>query len=133
VIRGVHGLFYTSQPEAARAFVRDKLQLPYADVGGGWLIFDVPEAEIGFHPIKGSGERPSGTHELSFYCDDIKGTVASLKKRGVVFDKEISDEGFGLVTNFTIPGGIKEPKYAQRKPKTNRRASYSRKVSSKQR
>ncbi len=137
MIRGIHGLFYTTQPEAARAFVRDKLRLPYTDVGDGWLIFDVPEADIGFHPIKESGERPSGTHEVSFYCDDIQGTVASLKKRGVVFDTEISDEGFGFVTFFTMPGGVKvelyEPKYAKRKSKTKCGTKPSRGPGSKRR
>ena len=41
MIRGLHGLFYSSEPEAARAFLRDKLKLPYSDVGEGWLIFDL--------------------------------------------------------------------------------------------
>jgi len=121
MIRGIHGLFYTSVPEEARAFVRDKLQLPNTDVGDGWLIFDLPEGDMGFHPIEGPEKPPSGTHEISFYCDDIKGTVATLKKRGVVFDDEISDAGFGCFTHFTMPGGVKvmlyEPKYSKHKPK----------------
>jgi hypothetical protein len=44
MIRGVHAMFYTSEPEALRAFLRDKLGLPATDMGGGWLIFDLPEA-----------------------------------------------------------------------------------------
>lgn len=117
MIRGIHGLFYTSKPNEARAFVRDKLRLTYSDIGGGWLIFDVPEADFGFHPTKGSGNPPSGTHDVSFYCDDIKGTVASLKKNGVVFDEEVSEVEFGFITHFTMPGRVKvmlyEPKYAK--------------------
>jgi hypothetical protein len=27
MIRGLHGLFYTSEPEAMRAFLRDKMRL----------------------------------------------------------------------------------------------------------
>jgi len=38
MIRGVHTMFYTSQPEALRAFLRDKLGFPATDVGGGWLV-----------------------------------------------------------------------------------------------
>ncbi len=121
MIRGIHGLFYTSQPEEARAFIRDKLHLPHTDVGDGWLIFDFPEGDMGFHPIDSSDKPPSGTHEISFYCDDIKGTVAMLKKRGVVFDEDISEAGFGFITHFTIPGNVKvmlyEPKYAKGTPK----------------
>ncbi|HEY2587284.1 MAG TPA: hypothetical protein VGI81_16175 [Tepidisphaeraceae bacterium] len=44
MIRGVHTMFYKSQPEALRAFIRDKLGFLASDVGGGWLIFDLPEA-----------------------------------------------------------------------------------------
>jgi len=132
VIRGIHGLFYTSHPEEARAFVHDKLQLPHTDVGEGWLIFDLPQADLGFHPIDESGQPPSGTHEVSFYCDDIQGTVASLKKRGVVFDEDVSDAGFGFVMsfNFKMPGGVKvmlyEPKYTKRKSKAKRPAASGR-------
>lgn len=124
MIRGIHGLFYTSKPEEARAFVRDKLQLPYTDVGEGWLIFDLPEGDIGFHPIEGIDKPTSGTHDISFYCDDIEATVASLKKRGVVFDQNISDAGFGRVTYLTMPGDVRvmlyEPKYSKEKQKARR-------------
>src|SRR6188768_2477086 len=43
MIRGMHAMFYCSQAEALRAFLRDKLDLKGTDVGGGWLIFDAPE------------------------------------------------------------------------------------------
>ena len=127
MIRGIHGLFYTSQPKEARAFVRDKLQLPHTDVGEGWLIFDLPEADFGFHPTDNSGSPPSGTHDVSFYCDDIHATVESLKKRGVKFDQEISDAGFGLITYFTMPGSVKamlyEPKYTKHGRRTKKSQS----------
>ena len=65
MIRGVHTMFYTSEPEALRAFLRDKLGFPATDVGGGWLIFDLPEADMGCHPAEESEEpargRSSGT------------------------------------------------------------------------
>jgi hypothetical protein len=127
MIRGIHGLFYTSQPEEARAFVRDKLQLPYTDVGRGWLIFDLPEGDMGFHPIEGSSKPASGTHDISLYCDDIQATVATLKKRGVIFDQDVSEAGFGFITYFTMPGDVRvmlyEPKYA--KPKQRLRKAIA--------
>ena len=117
MIRGLHGLFYSSEAEATRAFIRDKLKLPYSDVGDGWLIFDLPEADLGVHPIDNEGKTSAGTHDLSFYCDDIKGTVAELKARGVSFKSEIEDHGYGFVTYFTMPGGVEvqlyEPKYTK--------------------
>src|SRR5206468_9190728 len=59
MIRGVHTMFYTSEPEALRAFLRDKLGFPATDVGGGWLIFDLPEADMGCHPADPGEGAPS--------------------------------------------------------------------------
>src|SRR5438105_6264022 len=103
MIKGVHTMFYSSKPEALRAFLRDKLRFPASDVGEGWLIFDLPEADMGCHPAEADGA-PSGTHHISFYCDDIEKTVADLKKRGVKFTSMIEDHGYGLVTHFKMPG-----------------------------
>ena len=44
VIRGMHGLFYTPNAEAVRAFIRDKLGLAHNDIGEGWLIFELPRS-----------------------------------------------------------------------------------------
>jgi catechol 2,3-dioxygenase-like lactoylglutathione lyase family enzyme len=116
MIRGMHGMFYSSQADALRAFLRDKLGLHGTDVGGGWLIFDAPQADLGVHPVEG-GKVASGTAEISFYCDDIRRTVAELRTRGVEFTQEVEDYGYGLVTYFKVPGGFSvqlyEPKYAK--------------------
>ncbi len=118
MIRGVHTMFYTSEAEALRAFLRDKLGFSYTDVGGGWLIFDLPEADMGCHPAEPDDGSPSGTHAISFYCDDIHRTVAELKARGVEFTGEVRDMGYGLVTYFKVPGGFElqlyQPLYKKR-------------------
>jgi catechol 2,3-dioxygenase-like lactoylglutathione lyase family enzyme len=111
MIRGVHTMFYSSEPEALRAFLRDKLGFPYSDVGGGWLIFDLPEADMGCHPADSVN---SGTHDISFYCDNIEQTVAELKAKGVEFIDAISDRGYGLVTHFKMPGGTQVQLYQPR-------------------
>jgi len=114
MIKGVHTMFYSSEPEALRAFLRDKLGFStYSDVGGGWLIFDLPEADMGVHPSDERGEhgQPAGTHDISFYCEDIQATVAELEGRGVAFDGEVVDEGFGLAVHFTMPGGVSAQLY----------------------
>jgi predicted enzyme related to lactoylglutathione lyase len=116
MIRGVHTMFYSSQAEALRLFFRDKLGFKATDVGGGWLIFDMPEADLGVHPTE-QGEPASGTPSISFYCEDIKQTVAELKAKGVEFSKEIEDHGYGFVTFFKAPGDFEiklyQPKYAK--------------------
>jgi catechol 2,3-dioxygenase-like lactoylglutathione lyase family enzyme len=114
MIRGMHALFYSSQAEELRAFIRDKLGFRGTDVGGGWLIFDAPEADLGVHPTEGS-EPVSGTADISFYCDDIEATMRDLRARGVEFTQKAEDRGFGSVTFFNVPGGFKvqlyQPKY----------------------
>jgi predicted enzyme related to lactoylglutathione lyase len=113
MIRGLHAMFYTSEPEALRAFFRDKLSFPATDVGGGWLIFDMPEADLGCHPADAGA--PSGPPDNSFYCDDIERPVAELTARGVEFVGPVADHGYGLVTHFRAPGGLEiqlyQPKY----------------------
>lgn len=130
MIRGLHGLFYSSEAKAMRVFIRDKLKLPYTDTGDGWLIFDLPEGDIGVHPLDENGRPPSGTHDVSFYCDDIHSTVAELRSRGVRFDEEVADHGYGFVTYFTMPGNVKvqlyEPKYRKRAAKRSAKRTGTR-------
>jgi hypothetical protein len=114
MIKGVHTMFYSSEPEAFRAFLRDKLRFPFTDVGEGWLIFDLPEADMGCHPADPDQGAPSGTQNISFYCDDVEKTVLELKSRGVEFTDPVADHGYGLVTFFRMPGGIKAQLYQPR-------------------
>jgi hypothetical protein len=117
MIRGVHTMFYSSQAAELRSFLRDNLGLDGVDIGDGWLIFNVPEADMGVHPLDGENCPPSGTADISFYCDDIETTVSELKSRGVEFSRGIEDHGFGLVTYFSVPGGfdlmLYQPKYSK--------------------
>ena len=119
MIRGVHTMFYSSDATALRAFLRDKLGFPFTDVGEGWLIFDLPEAEMGCHPADDRDGARSGTHDISFYCDDIEKTVAELKSRGVEFTADIADQGYGLVTHFKMPGNVEVQLYQPRYSKHN--------------
>jgi hypothetical protein len=51
MIFGLHVLLYSKDADADRAFFRDVLGLNGIDVGGGWLIFRTPPAEMAVHPI----------------------------------------------------------------------------------
>ena len=114
LVKGMHGMFYSSEADALRIFLRDKIGLPATDVGGGWLIFNAPEADLGVHPIEGA-EPKSGTADISFYCEDIHASVREMKARGVEFAMDVQDHGYGLVTHFKVPGGFEvqlyQPKY----------------------
>jgi catechol 2,3-dioxygenase-like lactoylglutathione lyase family enzyme len=115
VIAGAHTLVYAEDAEKARAFFRDVLGFPSVDAGEGWLIFALPPGELGVHPGPGWG-RAVGDHELFFMCHDVERTVEELERKGVEFVSPISDEGYGLVTRFKVPGvgevGLYEPKHA---------------------
>ncbi len=109
MIKGVHAMFYAPNAEELRAFIRDKLGLKWSDVGDGWLIFDMPEGEVGCHPAE------TRFHGISFYCDDILHTVAELKAKDVEFSTDITDAGYGFVATIRMPGGMDvelyQPKY----------------------
>lgn len=112
-------MFYSSQAKELREFLRDILEFKATDIGDGWLIFDLPEGDMGVHPADEAGKAgaSSGTHDISFYCDDIQETVRNLKMKGVEFKGEIEDHGYGWVTHFKVPGDfylqLYQPKYGK--------------------
>jgi len=112
VITGVHAIIYNPDAEGVRAFFRDTLGFSSVDAGGGWLIFALPPAELGVHPIDEGGH-----HELYLMCDDIEKTVEELKRKGVEFTSDISDARFGRMTSFKIPGGAELALYQPAHPK----------------
>src|ERR1044071_7305643 len=101
MINGAHAIIYSSNAEADRAFLRDVLKLSHVDVGGGWLIFGLPPAEVAVHP---SGK--NDVHELYLMCDDIGAFVAEMKEHGIECG-EVQNPGWGLLTQVTLPGGGK--------------------------
>jgi len=111
VITGAHTVVYSRDADADRAFFRDVLDLPAVDAGGGWLIFGLPAAEAAVHPAE-----QGGTQELYLMCDDVHATVAQLMDRGAEFSREVSDEGWGLVTAIRLPSGAELHLYEPRHP-----------------
>jgi hypothetical protein len=49
-------------------------------------------------------------------CEDVRATVEELRAKGVEFTREISDEGFGLMTTLRLPGGSELALYEPRHP-----------------
>jgi hypothetical protein len=111
MISGAHSIIYSTNPEADRAFFRDVLKLPGVDVGGGWLIFGLPPAEVAVHPSE-SNDR----HELYLMCDDVRRLVEEMRSRGVACTP-IQEQSWGLLTQLTLPGGGKlgvyQPRHAR--------------------
>ena len=111
MIRGAHVVLSSTDAAADRAFLRDVLRLPAVDAGGGWLILQLPPAEVAVHPAEASGAA-----ELYLICDDIDETVAELRGRGVEFDGSVHDERWGRVTEVQLPGGGRLGIYQARHP-----------------
>ena len=114
MIIGAHAIIYSRKPEEDREFLREILQLPHVDVGGGWLIFGLPPAELAVHP-----SRKNDVHEFYFMSDDVRGFVADMKRRGIACSA-IQGMGWGELTQLTLPGGGKvgvyQPRHARPKP-----------------
>lgn len=113
MITGTHAILYAEDADATRAFFRDVLGLPHVDVGGGWLVFALPPAELGIHP---TGDDAKPGHELFLLCDDVEATVAELTAKGVETTGGVVDRGWGLFTTVVVPGGGTIGLYQPRHP-----------------
>ena len=112
MINGIHAIVFTKDPAAVRAFLRDVLELPSVDAGGGWPIFELPPAELAAHPT----DDEQGHHELYLMCDDIEATVKDLRGKGVEFTTDLTDSGWGLMTRMRLPDATELPLYQPKHP-----------------
>ena len=114
MIIGAHSIIYSTNPEADRAFLRDVLQLTNVDVGGGWLIFGLPPAEVALHPSD-----KNDVHEFYLMCDDVEALVAEMQERGIGCGP-VEDQGWGVLTYLVLPSGgklrIYQPRHARPEP-----------------
>lgn len=109
-ITGAHVLLYSPAAEELRTVLSEGIGWPSVDAGDGWLIYRLPPAEIAVHPSEAS------SHELSLMCDDLPRTMAELAAKGVSFEGEPSDEGWGIVTTMVLPGQVRVLLYEPRHP-----------------
>ena len=101
MITGAHSIIYSSDSDADRAFFRDVLKFPNVDVGGGWLIFGLPPAEVAVHPADENDK-----HELYLMCDDINAFISEMEERNVPCT-QVDEQRWGRIVHITLPGGGK--------------------------
>jgi hypothetical protein len=110
---GAHSIINSTNPDADRAFLRDVLALPSVDVGDGWLIFGLPPGEIAVHPSD-----KNDAHELYLMVDDVEALVAEMKTHNIACSP-VQNQGWGLLTYVTLPGGgrlgVYQPRHARPK------------------
>ena len=119
MITAVHTLLYAEDPGAARDFLRDVLQFPSVDSGGGWLIFRTGPSETGVHPSSWEHEGQTGgtdqRFDVSLMCDDLAATMDELRGRGASFEGEVSEQPWGSTVQLIVPGAgtitLYQPKY----------------------
>jgi hypothetical protein len=111
MLTGAHMVIFSSNVEADRAFFGEVLKLPSVDGGGGFLIYAVPPAELAVHEASSGGR-----HEVYFMCAEIRAFAEELKRRGIACTP-VADEGWGLLTEVSLPGGGKlgvyQPRHAR--------------------
>jgi len=101
MINGAHANLYSDDADATRSALAKVLGTRSVDAGGGWLIFALPPAELAVHPAEEGGRA-----ELYLMTDDVAATVAALQAEGIEVARPISDQGWGLLTAITLPGGV---------------------------
>jgi hypothetical protein len=93
-------IIYSRDADADRVFLRDVLEYPHVDAGGGWLIFKLPPAELAVHPVDAAEHQ-----ELHLMCDDLEATTTMLAARGVEFVGPVTEARWGRSTKLRLPGG----------------------------
>lgn len=110
-ITGAHAIIYSTDADGDRAFLRDVLKFKHVDVGGGWLLFGLPPAEVAVHPAD-----ENDRHELYLMTDDIAAFVAEMQRCSIPC-AAVENQGWGLLTSITLPGGGKlgvyQPRHAR--------------------
>jgi hypothetical protein len=110
MIHGAHVIIYSKDSEADRAFFRDVLQYKSVDAGHGWLIFELPPAELAMHPSE-----KNDAHELYLMCDDVQSFIAELAQKTVACSP-VDEQRWGSITRLTLPGGGKLGVYQPKHP-----------------
>jgi catechol 2,3-dioxygenase-like lactoylglutathione lyase family enzyme len=109
MITGAHLLFYSTDPDADRAFLRDVLEFRGIDIGHGWLIVALPPSEAAVHPAAEPFVQDHAGHAmlgavLYLMTDDLAATIAWLGAKGVACT-EIQTASWGSSTAVRLPSG----------------------------
>jgi hypothetical protein len=117
---GAHFLLYSIDPDADRAFIRDILGFHSVDVGGGWLIFALPPAELAVHPGSGDFVQTHADHSMAgvvlyLMCNDLQQAMARLAADNVVCSPPVEAD-WGISSTVRLPSGAHIGLYQPKHP-----------------
>lgn len=116
MIVGAHVMLQSKNGEADIAFFRDILNLPHVDAGEGFLLFGVPRSEVAVH-----ASDSNDAHKLYLMCDDVGAFIKEMEARGIAATP-VQDQGWGSLTEVTLPGGGSLSVYQPQHPRPKGRA-----------
>src|ERR1700722_1520111 len=101
MIIGAHVMLHSRDEGAGRAFLSDVLKFGSVEAGNGFMIYGMPPAEMAIH-----GSDRNDLHQLYLMCEDMENFVAEMTERAIAFTPP-SFQGWGTMTEITLPGGGK--------------------------
>jgi len=126
---GAHLLLHSTKPEDDRQFFRTVLGFKSVDAGHGWLIFQLPPAELALHPEDpgvAKAEHAATHADLYLMCEDLQATIAKLRAKKVPCGA-ISQERWGTRTTMQLPSGASIGLYQPAHPTALRLAKTKKK------
>ncbi len=107
----VVSVFVSDQDRAIDFFV-NKLgfekttDVPFGE-GERWIEVKAPDGQttINLYKAPESGAGPDGFSRLSFYSDDVRGTVEQMRAKGVEITEDPNEQPWGVQAQFKDPDG----------------------------
>lgn len=111
MIIGAHIMLHSTNDKADMAFLTEVLKLPSINAGHEYMIYGIPPAEMSIH-----GSDRNDLHQLYLMCEDIAAFTGNMTQHGIPFSTPVR-QGWGTVTEITLPGGGKLGVYQPRHPR----------------
>lgn len=80
--------------------------MPFGE-GERWIEIKAPDGQttINLYKAPGPGVGSDGFSRLSFYSDDVRGTVEDMRSKGVEITEDPNEQPWGVQAQFKDPDG----------------------------
>ncbi len=80
--------------------------VPFGE-GERWIEVKAPDGQttINLYKASGSGVQPGQFSSVSFYSDDVRGTVEDMRSKGVEITEDPNEQPWGVQAQFKDPDG----------------------------